>query len=250
MDTDTDDVELTLDLEPEHSPDLPAPEAACDPAAEAFARLEGEMALMRRAVQHLAAERADIVIPDYSATLTDMARRMGALSESLKGMAGHPALQMTPDSIGNRIAAAAESARRSDHDRISQARDDLHHATQTMRSVTANARLADDQRRQLCLMAGGGLLAGVLLWSVLPGIVARAVPQSWHWPERVAARVLREPTIVDAGIRLIRSQNPQMWEDITDAAKIADVNRAEIKRCRAMARKSGRGVNCTMKVDG
>ena len=89
MDTDSADVELTLDLERE--PDPPAPEVASDPAAEAFARLEGELALMRRAVQHLAAERADIVIPDYGTTLTDMAKRMGAISECLKGMAGHPA---------------------------------------------------------------------------------------------------------------------------------------------------------------
>ena len=50
MDTDDDDVELTLDLEPEPEPD---PDTAGDPAAEAFARLEGELALMRRAVQHL-----------------------------------------------------------------------------------------------------------------------------------------------------------------------------------------------------
>ena len=66
MDTDADDVELTLDLEPEPGPD-PDPltsDTVTDPAAEAFARLEGELALMRRAVQHLAAERADIVIPD------------------------------------------------------------------------------------------------------------------------------------------------------------------------------------------
>ena len=118
MDTDTDDVELTLDLEPEPEAEPSTPDAASDPAAEAFARLEGELALMRRAVQHLAAERAYIVIPDYGPTLTDMAKRMSTISESLKGMAGHPAMQMTPDSIGNRIAAAAEAARRSDQDRI------------------------------------------------------------------------------------------------------------------------------------
>lgn len=122
MDTDADDVELTLDLEPEPDPDPPVPGVAGDSAAEAFARLEGELALMRRAVQHLAAERADIVIPDYGATLTDMTKRMGAISKSLRGIAGHPAMQMTPDSIGSRIAAAAEAARRSDQDRINQAR--------------------------------------------------------------------------------------------------------------------------------
>ena len=105
MVTDTDDVELTLDIESEPDPDPPVPEAAGDPAAEAFARLEGELALMRRAVQHLASERADIVIPDYGPTLSDMTKRMSTISESLKGMAGHPAMQMTPDSIGQRIVA-------------------------------------------------------------------------------------------------------------------------------------------------
>ncbi|MBP6554321.1 MAG: hypothetical protein KA233_01420, partial [Novosphingobium sp.] len=164
---DTDDMDLKLDLEPE--PDPPAPEAAGDPAAEAFARLEGELALMRRAVQHLAAERADIVIPDYGTTLTDMAKRMGAISESLKGMAGHPAMQMTPESMGNRIAAAAEAARRTDQDRISQARDDLHNAVQAMRNVTDHARTAAEQRQQLYQVAGGALLAGILLWSFIPG---------------------------------------------------------------------------------
>ncbi|NLR73484.1 hypothetical protein HGI47_21725 [Novosphingobium sp. ERN07] len=249
MDTDTDDVELTLDREQATAPDLPAPEAAGDPAAEAFARLEGEMALMRRAVQQLATERADIVIPDYGATLSEMTRQLTAVSSDIAAMAGHPALQLTPESLGRQINSVAEATRRLDDDRMGLAREELLNAEQAMRSVTAHARLAVDQRRQLYTMAGG-LLAGVLLWSVLPGVVARAVPQSWHWPERVAARVLREPTIVDAGIRMIRSENPQMWEDITEAAKIADVNRAEIKRCRAAARKSGRGVNCTMKVGG
>ena len=130
MDTDADDVELTLDLEPEPEPD-PDPLTSVtvtDPAAEAFARLEGELALMRLAVQHLAAERADIVIPDYGATLTDMAKRMGAISESLKGMAGHPAMQMTPNSIGNRIAAAAEAARRSDQDYVQLMREKFGHS--------------------------------------------------------------------------------------------------------------------------
>jgi hypothetical protein len=127
---DPEDMDLELDLEQE--PDPPAPEAAGDPAAEAFARLEGELALMRRAVQHLAAERADIVIPDYGTTLTAMAKRLSEIDQCLEDMADHPAMQMTPDSIGNRIAAAADSARRSDHDRIAQARNDLHHAAQEM----------------------------------------------------------------------------------------------------------------------
>ena len=250
MDTDADDVELTLDLEPEPEPD-PDPltsDTATDPAAEAFARLEGEMALMRRAVQHLAAERADIVIPDYGATLTDMAKRMGAISESLKGMAGHPAMQMTPDSIGNRIAAAAEAARRSDQDRITQARSDLSHAAQEMRSVTAHARTAAEQRQQLYQVAGGALLAGILLWSFLPGTIARAMPKSWHWPERMAARMVGASSRWDTGARMMKSDSPEAWNALVQAADIQRDNREVIDACQKNAAASQQPVRCTVKI--
>lgn len=250
MDTDTDDVELALDLEPETDPDTdsPAPDATGDPAAEAFARLEGELALMRRAVQHLAAERADIVIPDYGTTLTDMAKWMGAISESLKGMAGHPAMQMTPDSIGNRIAAAAESARRTDQDRISQAREDLHHAAEVMRNVTAHARTAAEQRQQLYQVAGGALLTGILLWSFLPGTIARAMPDSWHWPERMAARMVGAPSRWDAGARLMQSDSAEAWNALAQAADIQRDNRDTIDACRKSAATSQQPVRCTVRI--
>lgn len=248
MDTDTDDVELTLDLEPEPDPDKPVPEVAGDPAAEAFARLEEELALMRRAVQHLAAERADIVIPDYGATLTDMAKRMGAISESLKGMAGHPALEMTPESISQRITTAAEAARRSDQDRISQARSDLNHAVQEMRSVTAHARTAAEQRQQLYQVAGGALLAGILLWSFLPGTVARAMPESWHWPERMAARMVGSSSRWDTGSRMMKSDSPEAWNALVQAADIQRDNRDAIDACRKTAATSKQPVRCTVKI--
>lgn len=252
MDTDTDDVELTLDLESEPEPepetDPLVPEAAGDPAAEAFARVEGELALLRRAVQHLAAERADIVIPDYGSTLTDMTRRMSTIGESLKSMAGHPAMQMTPDSIGQRIAAAAESARRSDQDRISQVRSDLNHAAQEMRSVTANARTATEQRRQLSQVAGGAFLAGILLWSFLPGTIARAMPESWHWPERMAARMVGASSRWDAGARLMQSDSPEAWNALAKAADIQRDNRDAIDACRRSAATSQQPVRCSVKI--
>lgn len=64
--------EVQLDLEVEEPP-TPQPESEAltetDPATEAFARLEGEMAMVRHTVQNMARERADVVIPDYTATL-------------------------------------------------------------------------------------------------------------------------------------------------------------------------------------
>ena len=246
MDTDTDDVELTLDLEPEPAP--LTPDTVGDPAAEAFSRLEGELALMRRAVQHLAAERADIVIPDYGPTLTDMVKRMGAIDGSLKSMAGHPAMQMTPDSIGQRIAAAAEAARRSDQDRISQARSDLIHAAQEMRSVMAQARNAAEQRQKLYQVAGGALLAGILLWTFLPGTIARTTPESWHWPERMAARMVGAASRWDAGARLMQSDSPEAWNALVQAADIQRDNRDAIDACLKTAATSQQPVRCTVKI--
>lgn len=241
-----DDVELELDLEPE--PDPPAQEAASDPAAEAFARLEGELALMRRAVQHLAAERADIVIPDYGTTLTDMAKRLGAISRGINTIADHPAMQLTPDSLGARIEAVAESARRSDHDRIKQARADMDHATRDLRSLTVQARTAGEQRQQLFQVAGGFALAGIFLWSFLPGTIARAMPDSWNWPERIATRMVGASSIWDAGARLMQAGDPQAWNALLHAADIQRDNREAIEACRKSAATSRQPVRCTVRI--
>src|SRR3546814_16475385 len=61
---------------------------------------------------------------------------------------------------------------------------------------------ADKQNRWLLGTGIAGLFGGILLWSAVPGIVARALPASWHVPERIAARTLRLD-IRDAGKRLI-----------------------------------------------
>ncbi|MBK8630419.1 MAG: hypothetical protein IPN84_09475 [Sphingomonadales bacterium] len=241
-----DDVELELDLEPE--PDPPAQEAASDPAAEAFARLEGELALMRRAVQHLAAERADIVIPDYGTTLTDMAKRLGAISRGINTIADHPAMQLTPDSLGARIEAVAESARRSDHDRIKQARTDLNHAIQDLHAITAQARTAGEQRQQLFQVAGGCMLAGIFLWSFLPGTIARAMPDSWNWPERIATRMVGASSIWDAGARMMQAGDPQAWNALLHAADIQRDNREAIEACRKSATTSRQPVRCTVRI--
>ena len=253
--TDTEEVQLDLEAEAdtetgaevqaEVSPD---PEVQNDPATEAFARLEGEMALMRRAVEHLAAERADIIIPDYEATLAEMSKRLVAISGSIDDIAEHPAMQVTPDSFGRRIEAAADAARRGDQGRINDAHRELRQATHDMRAVTSHARTSADQRLMVLQAVSGGALAGILLWSFFPGTIARAAPESWHWPERMARHVLGDRTIIDAGIRLIRSQNTKAWEEIAYAAKISDANDDAIEGCKGKADRAGRPVDCVLRI--
>lgn len=224
------------------------PDEDIDPAAAAFTRLEEEMAMMRRAVQQLAAERADIVIPDYDLTLKEMAKQLGAVGGYLRGMTAHPAMQLTPETVADRIAVAAQSARRADQDQIVQSRTELQHATRELRTITNTARTSAEQRALLMWTAGAGMLTGALLWSFLPGAAARALPDSWQLPERLAARMVDAPTVTEAGIRLIKSQDPEGWQVMQSAAQIVAQNDEALSVCKAKAEKSGTPVRCSIMV--
>ena len=245
---DTEEVTLDIKAEPEAEPQPKPVPVECDPAAEAFARLEGELALMRRAVQHLAAERADIIIPDYGATLTEMTKRLEDMADNLDCIEEHPAMQVTPDSFGRRIEAAAEAARRGDQTRITDAYNELRQAAQDMRGVTSHARTSTDQRRKVFQAVGGGVLGGILLWSFLPGTIARAVPESWHWPEAMAAKMVGESSRWDAGTRLMRSESPQALYALERAADLLRDNREAIEACQKSAANAKQPVRCAVRI--
>ena len=241
--------EVQLDLEVEEPPAfVPEPEAVteADPATEAFARLEGEMAMVRHTVQNMARERADIVIPDYTATLGQMTDQLERVSRTLTAIGNKPAIELTPDEIAIQIKRASLDMLRDSSDLFRHGRKDLDLATGRLAAIVGRVRAQDEQTRQTWRFAGMGVLAGILLWSILPGTIARAMPESWHWPERMARKAVGEPTIVDAGIRLIRSQNPDAWEGLAEAQRILSANREELDRCTEKARKEEIPVNCSI----
>jgi len=225
------------------------PQQPLDPAAQAFAQLRGEVALLRRAVEQLASERTEIVLPDYSATLGKIALTLGEIGGEMQQMAASPALQVTPETLAQRIDTAAQAARRADHAAQIEARDRLDRATAELRRIVKNARTADEQRHRLAWVGGSALLAGVLLWSVMPGMIARSVPASWHWPERMAARTMREPNLWEAGIHLMQVGNPEAWNSITRAADIARANSDSITACERKAAKARQPVRCAIRIE-
>lgn len=239
--------QIEIPVEPNAVPQ--PPDEDIDPAAAAFTRLEEEMALMRRAVQQLAAERADIVIPDYDPTLKEMAKQLGAVGGYLKSMTAHPAMQLTPETVADRIAGAAQSARRADQDQIVQSRTELQHATRELRAIANSVRTSADQRAIVIRAGLASALAGALVWSFLPGAIARALPDSWHLPERMATRMLDAPTATEAGIRLIRSQDPEGWQAIQLGARLEEQNREALSVCKAKAERTGAPVHCSVLVD-
>lgn len=219
-----------------------------DPAAEAFSRLEGEIAVMRRAVENLATEKANIDIPDYGSTLKEMAQHLDAAVKSLRTIASKPAMDLTPENMAQRIDQAARSARQSDREQITAAENRYDHAVRDLTRVVAAAKAADDQREHLTWAICGGLLGGCLLWAVAPGPIARTLPGSWHLPEKIATRVLREESIWEAGVRLLRVGSPDAWRAISDAAEMRHYSRKAIDMCEQRASTSKRTTRCTIEV--
>lgn len=243
------EVRLDFEVEEPHSPQ-PESEALAetDPAAEAFTRLEGEMAMVRHTVQNIARERADIVIPDYTATLGQMADQLAQVSKTLGAIGGKPAIELTPEDIAVQIKRASHDMLRDSSDLFRQGRKEFDSATARLSAMVGRVRAEDEQKRQTWRFAGMGLAAGILLWSILPGTIARAMPESWHWPERLARKAVDEPTIVEAGIRLIRSQNPDAWEELAAAQAILSANRAALDQCIERAQKAESPVSCTISI--
>ena len=242
--------EVELDLAGEDEPSAgPVTGSSDEPdeAALAFARLEGEMAMMRRAVQQLATERADIDIPDYTVTLGQMAGRLDTMSKSLTSIGERPAIKLTPEAIADQIKGASAHIQRENYDLCKQASTGLDNATGQLNAIVGNVRTDAEQKRQVWHYARAGLLAGILLWSILPGTVARAMPDSWHWPERMAGRLLGESSRWNAGSRMMQSADPQAWHVLVTAADLQRDNRDKIEDCRKRANSSKQSVSCTIK---
>lgn len=235
----------------------PEPGPRAETAAEAFARLDdrvagldGRIALMVRAVEHMAAERLNIEIPDYNPTLEKTNAYLAAIHKRMKAIEDAPALDMTPEDMGIRIAAAAQKAREADRASVEEVQQSQASAVQALRQIIGHARARDVQRGHLLWGIGGGILAGCLLWSILPGAVVRTLPQSWHMPENMARHIIGEPTLWEAGTRLMRAGSPEAWQAIADAAEMRHENREAIDACEQSAAKMKRQVRCTIRVSG
>lgn len=234
----------------------PEPKPRAETAAEAFARLDdrvagldGRIALMVRAVEHMAAERLNIEIPDYNPTLEKTNAYLAGITKRLKAIEDAPALDMTPEDMGARMAAAAQKAREADRTNVQQVQQSHAGAVQELRQIIGNARTRKQQRQHLWWSVGGGILAGCLLWAILPGPIVRAMPESWHWPERIARRTVGESSLWEAGSRLMRADTPEAWQTLVDAAEMRRQNSEAIDDCEERATKTKRSVRCTIKVE-
>jgi len=237
----------------------PDPEPQTGTAAEAFARLaarveamdarfDGRLAVIARALEHIAIEKQGIEVPDYNPTLAKINATLAEFAKHMKALSQSEALRMTPEEFQSRFEAAAVMARREDQAAIAELKRELADTRRDLRAAIGSVATIAQQERERWRWAGGGFVAGCLLWAALPGFVARIAPTDWHWPERLAARTVREPTLWEAGTRIMRAGNPEGWQAIVDAADMRRANQDTIAACETAAEKAKEPVRCTIRI--
>jgi hypothetical protein len=161
---------------------------AVDDPAVAFEELRRAVSLTRVAIEGLAAARERM--PDYSETLGEMLAALKDASDRLTRIEHSPAVSLSPAAMAVEIVKAGEVARAADQKQIEEVRDEMLRVIGRIGTMVDHGRAAHHQCRSLIFTAVGAGLGGVLLMAVLPGVVARSLPVSWHVPEWMAARTI------------------------------------------------------------
>jgi len=219
-----------------------------DEAARAFDDLRAEVTLLRRAIERLTVERAgDTNAPDYSETLGVIANNITATAQRVDALMGSPALALTPEQLNRQIVEVGTAGRSEDRRTIAAARQVIEDvATKLGRQLESHV-MAEDQRRRLWQVGLAGLAAGMVLWAILAGGLARALPASWLLPERMAARSLRMP-MWEGGQRLMRAGNAPAFAGVLAGNRLVVANREILEACRKQAAKTEKAVRCTIEI--
>lgn len=177
-------------------------------AAHAFGELRAEISLLRRAIERLTDERT--AQPDYAPSLEAIGKRLEDVCVWARRVSQTPALQLTPASLGHEIAAAATETRAQDQELLERAASLMTVAGNRIDALIARSRSVAEQDRELLRNRIAFAVAGMALWAILPGAIARSLPVHWAVPERIAARMLGTD-MWQAGQTMMAKADPERW---------------------------------------
>ena len=146
-------------------------QASDDPAAQAFESVRQELAFLHQAVKGMAADRHELVIPDHSETLGQMAKQLEATNEQLALIADKPALRLTPEALSAHIKKAADVASQTQRDELQSARNNLVTATNAIVARVNSARGRDEQNEWVWRIAGATAVCFATLGVTVPGFI-------------------------------------------------------------------------------
>ena len=141
--------------------------------ADAFEALRREVALLRRALEGLAAEQK--AQPDYSGVLAGIGARIREQNAALGVMAEAPALQLTPEAMGQQIIRASQQVRAEDARMLDLAQNGMTTAVRQVIEALATVRTAHAQQRTVRWSAILGIVIGLIF-----GVAGAAISVEWN----------------------------------------------------------------------
>lgn len=217
-----------------------------DPAADAFERLRLEVALLRRAVEGLAADGTGEPI-DYSPTLAELSGAVAEVDAKLGALGERPALALTPEQLGALLQQGTGRLLAKPIAELERERAVLGQATEALRLVE-RAELARSRSWRRCAgVAGAGAALGIVVAALLTGPLARALPSGWGVPERLAAATLADP-MTQAGERLLRRGDPAASEMLRLLRTLPGPAVADLRHCATRLEAEARTRTCTLKL--
>lgn len=215
-----------------------------DPAADAFERLRLEVALLRRAVEGLAADPGAQPI-DYSPTLARLSKAVAEVNTQVTALGDRPVLALAPDQLGSLFQIAAAQVLARPVVTLEREQTVLSQAIGALRAAREAEMARAGSWRRLAGLFGGGALAGAFLWGLLLGPLARVLPATWGVPEHLASATLAQPMPV-AGERLLSRGDPAAAEALRLVRGLSERDVAELQRC--LSPRGGKAKSCTLKL--
>lgn len=210
-----------------------------DDATRAFESLRAEVIVMRRAVEALEAKKPK----DYSPTLGEITKRLEGMETVITVLGNRPALRLTPESYDAQLRRITDEAKRPIGAELQRAQTLVAQLDRTLGEV----RTREQQRTWMLRAVAVGLVAGPLVWALLLLPLARALPDRWHVPEKLAAGVIGADRW-NAGQQIAESTGPEAWGRLVRAARLEEANREALADCERDAAKTGRSQRCTVQV--
>lgn len=218
-----------------------------DPAAHAFEGVRRELKLLRHAVEGFTAERNDIDIPDYSATLEQLAESMEKHSGYFRGLAAKPALEQTVQSIADQIVIQAKTVRGDESAALNRASVMFSEASDSITARVKAARNRDQQNKWVWKIAGATAVGFAILGATVPGIIAYLAPSAWAWPERRAASSLGMG-LSEAGMRMIRIDGSDEARAIIRAVHVISDNAETVTACYKAVATTSKPARCAISI--
>lgn len=224
-----------------------APQSELDQPELAFEAMAQRLAGLTAAMDGFAARQQELHGRDYGPDLEKIQETFEWVRGAINTLAERPALTLTPDDIAGQIERAGRHGRQADHHAWDKAQRRFAEAARSIETVVASAWQARVQRYRLAGAAAATFVAGMILTYCCSGSIDRMVPQSWHWPEASAAKMLGRSEW-DAGFQLLQVADPTDSQQVVRAVTILKDNARAITDCDARAISVKTTVICKVQI--